>query len=55
MGKYEIYKSKDGLWRFRLKASNGRIVAIGEGYASPSNVRRGIRALKKLADSPEER
>ena len=28
---FEIYKSK-GMWRWRLKAKNGKIIAHGEGY-----------------------
>ncbi|MEM9566586.1 MAG: DUF1508 domain-containing protein [Actinomycetota bacterium] len=34
-GSGEIYKRKDGKWAFRVKASNGQIVATdgGQGYA----------------------
>jgi uncharacterized protein YegP (UPF0339 family) len=32
---YEYYKDKKGEWRWRLVASNGRIIAdSGEGYSS---------------------
>ena len=32
---YHYYKDSKGEWRWRLKASNGRIIAdSGEGYAS---------------------
>lgn len=31
--KYEIYKDKRGEWRWRLKAANGKILAVSsEGY-----------------------
>jgi uncharacterized protein YegP (UPF0339 family) len=31
--KFEIYKSdKDGQWYVRLRAKNGEIVAVSEGY-----------------------
>ncbi len=31
--KYEIYQDKRGEWRWRLKAANGRILAVSsEGY-----------------------
>ena len=36
--KLEIYKDNSGEWRWRLKASNGRIVATGgEGYKRHSS------------------
>lgn len=35
-GSGELYKRKDGNWAFRVKASNGQIVATdgGQGYAT---------------------
>ena len=30
--KFEIYTDKKGEFRYRLKAKNGQIVAVGEGY-----------------------
>ena len=36
--KFEIYKDVDNEWRWRLKASNGRIIAVGEGYKRKSSV-----------------
>ena len=30
--KFEVYKDKAGEFRFRLKATNGQIIAVGEGY-----------------------
>jgi len=30
--KFEVYKDGKGEYRFRLKASNGEIIAVGEGY-----------------------
>jgi hypothetical protein len=31
-GKFELYKNKGGEFRFRLKASNGQIILVSEGY-----------------------
>ena len=31
-GKFEVYKDRAGKFRFRLKASNGQVVATGEAY-----------------------
>ena len=30
-GKFEVYKDRAGKYRFRLKASNGQVVATGSG------------------------
>ena len=46
---YEIgtyYGFKDGLWYWRLRAQNGKIIADGsEGYATRYNARRAAKAL----------
>jgi uncharacterized protein YegP (UPF0339 family) len=31
-GKFEVYQDRAGKFRFRLKASNGQVVATGEAY-----------------------
>jgi hypothetical protein len=31
-GKFEIHQDKAGKFRFRLKAGNGEIIAVGEAY-----------------------
>jgi hypothetical protein len=39
----ELYEDKSGEWRWRLKATNGQIIATsGEGYKSKSNADRAI-------------
>jgi len=48
-GVFEIYQDKAGKWRFRLKASNGQIVASGEAYESKSNAKIGCDAVKRAA------
>ena len=40
-GKFEIYQDRAGKYRFRLKASNGQIVASGEAYESKANAKKG--------------
>ena len=32
MAKFEVYKDSAGEFRFRLKASNGQVIATGESY-----------------------
>lgn len=48
-GKFEVYQDKAGKHRFRLKASNGQIIAVGEAYESKSACLNGIESVKKNA------
>ncbi|HET6212621.1 MAG TPA: YegP family protein [Micromonosporaceae bacterium] len=52
-GKFEVYKDKAGKYRFRLKAGNGEIIAVGESYESKAGVLGGIESIKRTApDAP---
>ena len=46
---FEWYKDKAGKYRFRLKAANGEIIAVSEGYSSKDAVANGIGSVKKNA------
>jgi hypothetical protein len=48
-GKFEVYKDARGEFRFRLKASNGQVIATGEGYKSKASCMNGIESIKKNA------
>ena len=53
--KFEVYTDKAGEFRFRLKATNGQIIATSEGYKSLSGCMNGIESVKKNApDAPVE-
>ena len=48
--KFEIYKDARGEYRWRFKASNGRIIAdSGEGYQNKSDCAGGIQLVKTHA------
>lgn len=47
--KFEVYVDKAGEYRFRLKASNGQIIATGEGYKVKKSCLNGINSVKKNA------
>ena len=47
--KFEVYADKAGEFRFRLKATNGEIIATSEGYASKAGCLNGIESVKKNA------
>ncbi len=49
-GKFELYPDPKGEYRWRLKASNGQVIATGgEGYTSKSAAISGIESVKKNA------
>jgi len=52
-GKFEVYTDKAGKFRFRLKASNGQVIATGEAYSSKSACLNGIDSIKKNAPEAE--
>lgn len=47
--KFEIYQDKKGEFRFRLKAANGQVIAVGEGYKTKESCVNGIESVKKNA------
>ena len=51
--KFEIYRDKAGEFRFRLKATNGQIIATGEGYSSLANCQNGVESVKRNAPDSE--
>ncbi len=51
--KFEIYADKAGEFRFRLKATNGQIIAVSEGYTTLANCQNGVESVKKNAPDAE--
>ncbi len=51
--KFEVYLDKAGEYRFRLKATNGQIIAVGESYTQLSGCLNGIESVKKNAPDAE--
>ena len=48
-GKFEITEDKAGKYRFRLKAGNGEIIAVSEGYETKASAKNGIASVQKNA------
>lgn len=48
-GEFELYKDASGSYRFRLKASNGQVIAVGEAYESKASALNGIESVRKNA------
>ena len=51
--KFEIYEDKAGEFRFRLKATNGQVIAVSEGYKAMASCRNGIESVVKNAPDAE--
>ncbi len=51
IGRYEIFKDKAGEYRFHLKAANGEIIAVSEGYKEKKSCLHGIESVKRNAQS----
>lgn len=53
--KFEMYTDKAGEFRFRLKARNGEIIAVSEGYKAKASCLNGIESVRKNApEAPVE-
>ncbi|OZC91762.1 DUF1508 domain-containing protein [Rhodococcus sp. 06-412-2C] len=52
-GKFEVYKDSSGKYRFRLKAGNGEIIAVGEAYNSKAAALNGITSVKNNAPAAQ--
>ncbi len=51
--KFEVYVDKAGEFRFRLKARNGEIIAVGEGYKAKASCLNGIDSIRRNAPDAE--
>ena len=49
MGKFVIGKTKNGQYRFNLKAGNGEIIATSESYTTLTACKNGVESVKKNA------
>lgn len=47
--KFEVYTDKAGEFRFCLKAKNGEIIAVGEGYKTKASCLNGIDSIRRNA------
>ncbi|RXW33068.1 YegP family protein [Propioniciclava flava] len=48
-GTFEVYKDAAGKYRFRLKATNGQVIAASQGYESKDSCLGGIASVQKNA------
>lgn len=53
VGKFELYTDAAGKYRFRLKASNGQVIATSQGYTTKRSALEGVESVKKHAPQAE--
>lgn len=46
---FEVYYSQGNDYRWRLKAGNGEIVAVGEGHTTKASAKRSAERVRELA------
>ena len=51
--KFVLYTDKAGEYRFRLKATNGQIIAVSEGYKTMASCKSGVESVKRNAPDPQ--
>jgi large conductance mechanosensitive channel protein len=52
--KFQIYKDVAGKFRFRLRADNNKIIAVGEAYEQYAGCLNGVESIQKNAKAPVE-
>jgi DNA-binding protein Alba len=52
--KFQVYKDASGKFRFRLRADDERIVAVGEAYEQHASCLNGIKSIQKNCNSEIE-
>jgi uncharacterized protein YegP (UPF0339 family) len=53
MGKFVITKSANGEHRFKLKAGNGEVILVSEGYTTKANCENGIESVRTNSQKDE--
>jgi uncharacterized protein YegP (UPF0339 family)/large-conductance mechanosensitive channel len=54
MPKFQVYKDTAGKYRFRLRADNNKIIAVGEAYEQYASCINGIRSIQRNFNAPVE-
>ena len=44
--KFELYRDKSGLYRFRLKSRNGKVIGFSDAYRTKAGALEGIESVK---------
>ena len=49
--RFEVFRDSKDEWRFRLRARNGHIIAVSEGYSKRVGALKGIESVKECSKS----
>ncbi len=49
MGKFAISIRKNGEFQFQLKAGNGEVILVSEGYSAKASALKGVESVRKNA------
>jgi large conductance mechanosensitive channel protein len=52
--KFQVYKDAAAKFRFRLRADNNEIIAVGEAYEKKAGCLNGIKSIQKNSNAPVE-
>ena len=50
MAKSELFTGKDGKHYFNLKAANGQVIEVSQGYSNESGCVKGMKSVMKNAE-----
>lgn len=45
--RFEIFADKQGAYRFRLRARNGKVIAVSQGYSSRTACENGVESVRR--------
>ena len=51
--RFELYRDSAGLFRFRLKAKNGKIIGVSDSYTTRAGCENGMESVRKNAAKAE--
>ena len=51
--KFQLFQDRTGLFRFRLRSRNGKIIAVSDGYQTRSGCENGIQSVRENAPDAE--
>lgn len=51
--KFQLFQDRTGLFRFRLRSRNGKIIAVSDGYQTRSGCENSIQSVRENAPAAE--
>ena len=51
--KFQLFQDRTGMFRFRLRSRNGKIIAVSDGYQTRAGCENGIQSVRENAPDAE--